>query len=147
MADSDLEGLDGAAPNGMKAIALLFADRGRTRSGNVDIMDDYANGIIHWEQSVVELPDGRLLAVSWVFDEKMGTTRTVIYAVSEDTRIFSSPPRSTGLGGETAKLLTLPDGKSPCVYGGIDPPGLCTTLVRLDGDNWQHGPSLGTLAG
>ena len=134
------KGWDGAAPNGMKAIALVSSDRGRTWPSYLDIMDDYANGIIHWEQSVVELPDGRLLAVSWAFDEKMGTTKAINYAVSEDARTFSSPPLSTGLDGETAKLLTLPDGRILCVYRGIDSPGLCATLVSLDGDHWKHGP-------
>jgi len=130
---------DGQAPNGMKSVALVSTDQGKTWPKYVDIMDDYANGIIHWEQSVVQLADGRLLAVAWAFNERTGKTKAVHYAISNDTQCFSNPPLPTELAGETAKLLALPDGRAICVYRGIDPPGLCAVVVELDGDQWHHG--------
>ncbi len=129
---------DGGAPNGLKAIAMVSADQGRTWPTYIDILDDSANGIVHFEQSVVQLADERLLAVGWAFDERSGKTKAVNYAVSHDGKAFSTPPRPTGLSGETSKLLALPDGRVVCVYRGIDPPGLCGTIVHLDGEGWQH---------
>ena len=129
---------DGAAPNGLKVIAMVSADQGVTWSTYIDILDDSANGIVHFEQSVVQLADERLLAVGWAFDERSGKTKAVNYAVSQDGKTFSTPPRPTGLSGETSKLLALPDGRVVCVYRGIDPPGLCGTIVQLDGEEWRH---------
>jgi hypothetical protein len=66
----------------MKAIALVSHDHGQTWPQYIDVMDDYARGIMHWEQSVVQLPDGRLLVVAWAFDEKSGRSRPTPYAIS-----------------------------------------------------------------
>ena len=128
----------GEAPNGLKVIGMVSADQGQTWRTYMDILDDFANGIVHFEQSVVQLADGRLLAVGWAFDERSGKTKAVNYAVSQDGETFSTPPRSTGLNGETSKLLALPDGRVVCVYRGIDPPGLCGTIAHLDGAEWRH---------
>ena len=128
----------GEVPNGLKVIAMVSADQGQTWHTYMDILDDFTNGIVHFEQSVVQLADGRLLAVGWGFDERSGKTKAVNYAISNDCKTFSTPPRPTGLNGETSKLLALPDGRAVCVYRGIDPPGLCGTIVRLEGDEWRH---------
>jgi hypothetical protein len=98
-------------------------------------MDGYARGIVYWEQSLVALPDGRLLAAAWAFDEPKGITRGVHYALSHDGFTFSSP-RDTGLPGETTKLLSLGDGRVFCAYRGIQPPGLWSAIARLDGGEW-----------
>ena len=128
----------GEAPNGLKVIGMVSDDQGGTWRTYMDILDDFANGIVHFEQSVVQLVDGRLLAVGWGFDERSGKTKAVNYAISNDCKTFSTPPRPTGLNGETSKLLALPDGRVVCVYRGIDPPGLCGTIVHLDGEDWRH---------
>ena len=117
---------------------MVSADQGVTWSTYIDVLDDCANGVVHFEQSVVQLADERLLAVGWGFDERSGKTKAVNYAVSHDGKTFSTPPRPTGLNGETSKLLALPDGRVVCVYRGIDPPGLCGTVVHLDGEEWRH---------
>jgi hypothetical protein len=130
---STWRGWDGECPNGMKAVALASRDRGQTWPEYVDVMDDDANGVIHLEQSLVELPDGRLLAVAWAFDEKSGTSREVRYAISRDRRTFS-PAQSTGLHGETSKLVHLSDDALLCVYRRTDQPGLWAARVRVDAD-------------
>ena len=51
---------DGEAPNGLKVIAMVSADQGvRLGPTYIDILDDFANGIVHFEQSVVQLADER----------------------------------------------------------------------------------------
>jgi len=129
------KGWHGEAPNGMKAIALVSHDRGQTWPGWMTIIDQYGDGVVSWEQGLTQLADGRLLAVVWSFDERNGRSLPNRYAISADGRIFG-PPRANGLIGETAKLLTLADGRVLCVYRRLDVPGLWANLVRIDGEEW-----------
>jgi hypothetical protein len=124
---------DGDAPNGMKAIALVSNDRGKTWPEYIDIMDSYAEGIVHWEQSVVQLSDSRLLAFAWAFDERSGQTKAVHFAISNDGKTFTNP-RDTGLSAETTKLRVLKNGRIVAVYRGIDPPGLYVADVQIEGE-------------
>jgi hypothetical protein len=98
-------------------------------------MDDYANGIIYWEQSLVELSGGRLLAVAWAVDEPSGRTLPSVYALSEDGRTFSRP-RLNGMHAQTAKLVQLPDGRILCLYRAHERSGLWAELAEIDGDRW-----------
>lgn len=134
---STWKGWNGDAPNGMKAIALVSADRGQTWPSYVNIMDMYAKGIVAWEQSVAQLPDGRLLAVAWAFNEAKGTTEPTPYAISADGKSFSAP-RLTGLHGQTAKIIALPDGRVLCLYRRHDKPGLWANLSKIEGDTWVN---------
>lgn len=131
------KGWDGQAPNGMKAVALVSHDRGRNWPEYVDLMDGSREGIIYWENSLVQLPDGRLLVVAWAFDEKSGRSRPNAYSLSNDGRTFSAP-RPTGFHGQTAKLVSLGDGRLMCFYRRDDQPGLWANLVRIAGDEWQN---------
>jgi hypothetical protein len=130
-------GWDGDAPNGMRAIALVSKDRGRTWTEWLDVMDGRRAGILHLEQSMVQLPDGRLLAVAWAYEEASGETKPTPYVLSSDGQTFSDP-RPTGLRGQTAKILSLPDGRVLCLYRRHDEPGLWGNLSRLDGSDWVN---------
>ncbi|MBM4067461.1 MAG: exo-alpha-sialidase [Planctomycetes bacterium] len=129
------KGWNGAAPNGMKAIALVSRDQGQTWPEWITIIDQYDRGVISWEQGLTQLADGRLLAVVWCFDEKSGKSLPNRFALSGDGQVFSAP-RENGLHGETAKLHTLADGRVLCLYRRLDKPGLWANLVRIDGDDW-----------
>jgi hypothetical protein len=128
---------DGTTPNGVKAIALVSHDRGRTWSDSIDVIDGRTTGTIYFEQSLVPLPDGRLLAVAWAYDPQTQETLPTPYAISDDGQLFS-PPRPTGLRGQTAKLLALADGRILCVYRRDDQRGLWANLSRLQGDAWVN---------
>ena len=128
-------GWDGAAPNGMKAIALVSHDRGNTWPEYLDVMDAYAEGVIHWEQSIVQLPDSRLLAVAWAFNLHTETSEPTPYAIAADGHAFSSRLR-TGFQGETTKALNLGDGRVLCLYRNREQPGLWAHLARIEGTQW-----------
>ncbi len=128
---------NGAAPNGMKAVALVSHDRGRNWPEFITVADQYDRGVVSWEQGLTQLADGRLLVVVWSFDEGSGRSLPNCYAISADGRTFA-PPRLNGLHGETAKLLTLADGRVLCLYRRLDRPGLWANLVHLDGDEWVN---------
>ena len=104
-----------------------------------------ARALLYWEQSIAPLPDGRLLAVAWVFDEQAGTSLPNRYALSADDRF--APPRENGLRGQTAKILALRDGRVLCLYRREDRPGLWADLARIDGDAWVNLAEAPRLAG
>jgi hypothetical protein len=126
---------DGEAPNGVKAVALVSHDQGESWTEHLDVLDSYAQGIIQFESSVIQLPDSRLLAVSWAFDNRIGKSKPLPYAISTDGRTFSEP-RPTGLDGETSKLVSLGDDLILCVSRRFDKPGLWATLARIENDEW-----------
>lgn len=80
---STWRGWDGYCPNGMKAVALVSYDKGHTWPEYVDVMTDVENGIIFWESRVLELPDKRLLAVAWTYDENHACDLPNHYALSD----------------------------------------------------------------
>ncbi len=134
---STWRGWNGEQPNGMKAIALVSRDRGKSWTEYLDVMDGTPEKVIYWEQSLVQLPDDRLLAVTWAFDEKTGRSLPNPYAISTEGKAFSAP-RPTGLRGQTAKIICLSDGRILCLYRREDKPGLWANLSRLDGEQWVN---------
>jgi hypothetical protein len=130
-------GWDGSAPDGVKAIALVSHDAGRTWPEFLTLLDSYAQGVMHLECSLAQLPDGRLLSVSWAYDVASGTSGPLPYTLSSDGQSFF-PPRPTGILSETSKLLSLGDDRVLCVYRRTDKPGLWGNLVRIEGDAWVH---------
>ena len=127
------KGWDGQAPNGMKAIALVSHDQGKTWPEYLNVMA--RDGIIHWEQSMVQLSDGRLLSVTWAFNEKTTQSEPTPYAISTDGKTFS-PPRPTGLNAQTAKIICLADERILCLYRRDDKPGLWANLSQIQNDDW-----------
>ena len=129
---------DGDCPNGMKMVAFVSADRGRTWPEYVDVLADPDGGVIYWESKILELPDGRLLAAAWAYDESASADRPNQYALSADGGRTWSAPRSTGLTGQTLTPLVLDDGRVLCVYRRMDQTGLWANLSRLEGDEWVN---------
>src|SRR5690606_528752 len=80
--------------------------------------------------------DGRLLAVTWAYDERAGRSRPTMFTLSADGRTFA-PPTPNGLMGETAKLLALPDNQVLCLYRHQQKPGLWACIARIEGDQWR----------
>ena len=76
---------------------------GRTWPAFIDVLDSRPAGIAHWEQSIVPLPDGRLLAVGWAFDPATSLTHELPYAIAPDARAFTVRGL-TGLHAQTTKL-------------------------------------------
>lgn len=129
-------GWDGASPSGMKAIALVSRDDGATWPEFIPTLGSDAM-TIHFEQSVIQLSDGRLLATAWAYDKESHGTGPTPYAVSRDGVTFGDV-RLNGLHGQTAKLLALSDNRFLCVYRREDKPGLWAQLACLDGDLWVN---------
>ena len=128
---------DGSDPTGMKAVALISTDRGRSWPEYALVMDGTADGIIYWEQKIIELSPGRLLSVAWSYDEAAGRDRPNAYTVSYDGGRTFAAPRSTGLQGQTPALLSLSPEHVLCFYRRVDVPGLWLAEASVAGDVWE----------
>ena len=126
-------GWNGELPNGHKTIVLISENRGRTWPEYGVIFDGTAEGLIHWEVSVVPLGGARVLAVAWVYHPQSGKNRPNRFAVSEDGGRHFGPPADVGIDGQTCKGLCLRDGRILLAYRRSDKPGLWATLATLDG--------------
>lgn len=129
------KGWDGEAPNDFKAFALVSTDKGKTWPTYIDIINQWDRRIISFENSVVQMHDGRLLAVTWALNDETGKSEPTPYVISTDGKKFSAP-RLNGMRGQTTKLIALEDGRILCVYRRDDQPGLWANLAQIDGDDW-----------
>ncbi|MDC0935313.1 sialidase family protein [Pirellulales bacterium] len=126
---------DAKSTQGMRAVAFVSNDRGETWPEYLTVFDGRKQGVVHFEQSIVELDDGRLLAVAWAYDPDEGETLPTPFAIAPKCCDFQAE-QPTGLEAQTAKLLALQDGRVLCVYRGHKRPGLWAQLVRIEEDQW-----------
>ena len=133
---STWRGWSGECPHGMKMVALVSHDRGVTWPEYMDVMADQERHIIYWESKIIELPDGRLMATAWAYDEKKAQDLPNQYVLSRDGGKTWSRSKSTGLIGQTLTPFSLGDGRVLCVYRRIDKTGLWANISHLKGDKW-----------
>jgi len=133
---STWRGWDGELPNGLRMVAFVSYDRGQTWPEYLDVMHHPERPIIYWESKILELPDGRLLAAAWAYDEAAAADDPNQYTLSADGGQTWLPTRSTGLLGQTLTPFLLPDGRILCVYRRMDKTGLWANVSRLEGDEW-----------
>ena len=135
---STWRGWNGECPNGMKMIALVSSDQGKSWPEYWDVMVDPKDNVIYWETKIVEMPDGRLLCPAWAYDEAAAADLPNQYAVSNDGGKTWAAPMSTGLLGQTPTPFALPDGRILLVYRRMDETGLWANISHLDGDRWVN---------
>jgi hypothetical protein len=117
-------------------IAMVSHDQGQSWPQYIDVMNEPQGRVFFWESKIVELPDGRLLATAWAYDDIAKCDRPNQYSLSADGGKTWSLPASTGLMGQTLTPLVLNDGRILCVYRRMDKPGLWVNLSRLDQNKW-----------
>jgi hypothetical protein len=134
---STWRGWDGTCPGGMRAVAWISRDRGRTWPEWLPIADESPQQTILWEVGVDQRPQGGLVATLWRFHEPTGRSLAAGYCLADRDGTFG-PLRDSGLRAETSKVLCLRDGRVLCVFRRVDQPGLWAQLARLEGDQWQN---------
>ncbi len=127
---------DGYCPNGIRTIALVSEDGGKTWPEYQNVMAEPGGKTYFWESKIVELPDARLLAIAWAHDTVAKQDRPNQYALSGDGGKTWSSPASTGLAGQTLTPMALDDDRILCVYRRMDTPGLWACLAHLEGGDW-----------
>jgi sialidase-1 len=129
-------GWDGVCPDGIKMVGLVSSDCGKSWPRYWTVMRDPVGKVFYWESKIAELPDRRLLAVAWVYDDESKKDRPNHYALSCDGGETWSEPVSMDLQGQTLTPFVLDDGRVLCVYRRMDKPGLWANLARLEGTKW-----------
>lgn len=127
---------NGDHPSGEQAVVLISDNQGKNWHSFGRTFDGRESGVSHLEQSVIQLQDARILALSWAHDTKSGKNFPSVYSLSIDRGKTFSQPAETGFLAQTAKVIQLNDGRLLCVYRRNDKAGLWATLVHLDGDKW-----------
>jgi hypothetical protein len=135
-------GWDGDCPNGIRMIALVSHDQGQTWPEYLNVMSEPEGRLYFWESKIVELTDGRLLAVAWAYDDVRKADRPNQYALSNDGGRHWSAPQSMGIQGQTLTPLVLADGRILTVYRRMDTPGLWASVSRLQGERWVNEEAL-----
>lgn len=133
---STWRGWDGYCPEGMKMVALVSDDKGKSWGSYMEVMNRSDEKIIFWEGKIIELSDGTLLAVAWAYDEANGKDLPNQYTISRDGGKTWQKPSSTGIMGETMAIAGMPDDEIVAVYRRMDKPGLWVNRVRIEGDKW-----------
>lgn len=133
---STWRGWDGEEPNGMKMVAWVSHDKGKTWPEYIDVMNDPAREKIYWESKIIELTNRTLLAVAWVYDEKAGCDLPNHYSISEDGGNTWTQPASTNLHGQTMAIMELPDGNILSIYRRMDVPGLWANISSMEKNRW-----------
>ncbi len=135
---STWRGWSGENPSGEQTVAFLSDDRGKSWPSYGLIFDGRQTGRSHLEVSAVELNDGRILAVAWVYDLATGKTFPSEYAIGETRAQTFSPAKLTGFRAQTCKVLVLREGQLFCAFRDCERPGLWGCVARLEGDEWVN---------
>ncbi len=127
---------DGRCPYGLKSFVMISEDRGRTWPRCADVFDLWSKRIITWEQKQVVLADGRILAVTWAFNDATKENLPNLYTFSADDGDSYGPALESPLRGQTCTPLALADNHILCVYRRLDRNGLWAHLARIESDRW-----------
>jgi sialidase-1 len=127
---------NGDNPSGEQTVAFISDDRGRTWPKFGLVFDGRKIARSRLEISVIQLPDGRVLAVGWVHDAKKCKNFPSEYAISDDHAETFSEPQQTGFEAETCKMVLLRDGRIFCAYRRADMPGLWGRVAEIKGSRW-----------
>jgi hypothetical protein len=127
---------NGDHASGQQAVVFISDDLGKSWPSFGRTFDGRDSGILHLEQSVIQLHDGGILALCWQHDLQSGNNLPSIYSLSRDRGENFSPPTETGFFAQTAKVVQLRDNRLLCVYRRNDKPGLWGTLARIEKNQW-----------
>lgn len=126
---------DGTSGPGMRAIAMVSRDQGASWGSVTEVFDYFDQRLASFEQSVVQLHDGRLLAVCWLLNVDTGDTALTPYAIAPVGGSFVDYG-PCGLQAQTAKLVVLSTGHVLAVYRATDRRGLWGAIVAIEGTSW-----------
>lgn len=127
----------GTSPTGPKSIVYISDDEGHSWTHAADTMNRSTEKIAFYEHKVIQLSDGRVVAVCWVVDLKTGKNLANHFSISSDNGETFGPPIAMPLLGETCAPIALPDNHVACVFRRADKRGLWAHLGRVDGDQWM----------
>ncbi|MCM8789329.1 MAG: glycoside hydrolase, partial [Candidatus Omnitrophica bacterium] len=133
---STWKAFNGVCHSGMKAVAFISRDHGKTWKNYSTVMDAYEKQIVFWESKIMKISDKRLIAIAWAQDLKNNKTLHNHFSISSDSGKTWSKPQSTQIYGQTLTPILLSDGKILSVYRRMDRPGLWANISTIEKDKW-----------
>jgi len=130
---------DDTAPWRHASVMMFSEDGGRTWPEHVLTSSDPDNRVFYWDQRPGALSDGRILALFWTYDNRVGVYRDIHAGESLDSGRTWSALWDTGVPGQPAQPVSLPDGRTALVY--VDREGEPTIKVRLSEDRGRTWPA------
>jgi hypothetical protein len=129
-------GWDGYCPHGMKTVAFISHDKGVTWTDYSEMFNDENPDILYFESKVIELSDGRLLALAWTYNQKEDVDLPNRYSISKDKGKSFGKVISTGISAQTSTPLLLDENKLLVVSRRTDKSGLWAEVIQLEDEKW-----------
>lgn len=119
--------------------SLVFSrDQGRTWRGVVDTHTDPNRRIFCWDQRIGVMPDGSMLALYWTFDRDAAVYLNIHARHSNDGGKTWGKLWDTGVTGQPARPVGLPDGRIFMAY--VDRTSTPTIKARISIDGGKTFP-------
>ncbi len=124
-----------------RSVLMFSRDGGRTWPRHSVVTQDPR--IFYWDQRPCILPDVRILDLFWTYDNGAATYLNMHARESEDAGHTWSALWDTGVPGQPAPVVPLPDGRLALVY--VDRTGAPAIRCRISEDNGRTWPAETTL--
>ena len=122
---------------GEAMIVAISDDHGKTWPRTATVMRDPAGKLGFFEHKLAELPDGRVLAISWTVEMDGIKDQPNHYAISDDGGLTWSPIRSTGVRGQTMTPIAIDDHRLLVLYNRrYGQQGIVMQIVDFTDDQW-----------
>ena len=126
-----------------RSVLIFSRDGGKSWSDYVNTSCDPENRIFYWDQRPNVLADGRILDTFWTYDNRAAVYLNIHARQSLDHGMSWSDMWDTGLPGQPAPPVSLPDGSVALVY--VDRTAATKIKMRISGDmgrTWPEGTEL-----
>ena len=106
----------------------------------VDVARHPQDELVYWDQRHAVCPrTGRVAAMFWTYDRKREKNAPIHVAWGDFDKLAWETPRSTGIEGQIAFPVPLPDGRLLAFYVHRSAPGSMRLIASEDGgETWDH---------
>jgi sialidase-1 len=128
---------DGSNPTGQYGFLLRSRDSGKTWDCTTKYFD-LDGAVTPWESRLCQMPDGRLVTISWCYDLKKDQSLSNHVVFSNDNGHTWSKPFDTGIMAQASNLLAIGEDRLLTIHahrkGHI---GLALRLVDIHNNRWN----------
>jgi len=121
------------------SVLMFSRDEGKTWPSHAIVSSDPENRIFYWDQRPGVLADGTILDVFWTFDRKAAAYLNIHARSSADGGRTWSDLWDTGVPGQPAAPVSLPDGRIAMVY--VDRTASPVIKLRVSKDRGRTWPN------
>jgi len=120
------------------SVMMFSRDEGESWPAHVVVSSDPQNRVFYWDQRPGVLADGMLLDLFWTYDNQLATYLNIHARESGDNGRTWSEMWDTGVPGQPAPPVSLPDGRIGMVY--VDRSGSPAIKLRASSDGGRTWP-------